>query len=213
VGTFRGEYREGVTPPLPGSPAIKAAYGECEQAARDYLGDDWRAGRLWLGVTVPSATGWGGGARWFRCELMEIVGKDDETVQARVGSVRGGLAGDRPLAFGCYQVTSKDDVVSAMVPLDCAKSHNAEFVGVHVPPDAPYVAPDDARWEAYHTACRGLIAKYVGISAETAKEAGSVASPSSKAEWERGNRGVRCHVWLETATTTGTLKGLGSLPD
>jgi Septum formation len=201
VGTLRGENGSGNAPPAEDSPAMRAAYGECEQESEDFLGDDWRAGRLWLGVTFPSPEGWTGGARWFRCDLIEVTSKEDDTPITRTASLKDALSGERPLGFSCYQVTSKNDTVTEMKPLDCTASHNAEFVGVYEPPD-----------DAYHAACRNLIAKYVGISSSTAKNAGSVASPFSKEEWERGNRGVRCHVWLEDKKTTKSLKGAGSLP-
>ena len=212
VGTFRGEYGSGDAPPANNSPAMRAAYGECEQAVRDFLGDDWRAGRLWLGVAMPSQKGWTGGARWFRCDLVEVRSKDDDTPVPRRASLRKALGGERPLGYTCFQVTSKDNSVDEMKPLACNQSHNAEFVGVYVPPEAPYTKPDDARWSSYHSACRGLIAKYVGVSASSAKAAGSVASPFSQEEWERGNRGVRCHLWLEDQKVTKSLKSAGSLP-
>jgi hypothetical protein len=212
VGTFRGENGAGDTPPGDNTPAVRAAYTDCEQAARDFLGDDWRAGKLWLGITLPSDKAWSGGARWYRCDLIEVTSKDDDTPVARTASLKDGLRGDRPVGFGCYQVTSKNDVVEEMKPLPCTQSHNAEFVGIYVPPDTAYVKLDDARWNSYHTACRNLMAKYIGISAAKAKNVGSVASPFSQEEWERGNRAVRCHVWLENKRTTKSLKGAGSVP-
>jgi hypothetical protein len=212
VGTFRGEHGSGNQPPANDSPAIRAAYAECERAARDFLGDDWRAGRLWLGITLPTSKAWGGGAKWFRCDLIEVKSKDDDTPVARTASLKGALSGEREVGYSCYQVTSKNDVVSEMKPLDCNQQHNAEFVGVYVPSDGAYVKPDQARWDSYHSACRNLMSKYVGISSSTAKNAGSVASPYSEEEWERGNRGVRCHIWLETKKISKSLKGAGSLP-
>jgi hypothetical protein len=212
VGTLRGEDGSGNSPPAEDSPAMRSAYRECEQEAENFLGDDWRAGRLWLGVAFPSADGWTGGARWFRCDLIEVTSKDDDTPITRTASLKDALKGERPLGFTCYQVTSKNDTVSEMKPLECTQSHNAEFVGVYVPPDAAYQTLTQARWDAYHSACRNLIAKYVGVSTSTAKNAGSVASPFSKEEWERGNRGVRCHIWLEDKKTAKSLKGAGALP-
>ncbi|HWG98995.1 MAG TPA: septum formation family protein [Pilimelia sp.] len=214
VGTFRGDAGSASAPPEDDTPAIRAAYTECEQAAKDFLGDDWRTGRVYLSVTLPTGSAWGGGARWFRCDLAEVRGKDDQSPVTRTGSLKDALRGGRgPLRYGCYQVTSRNDRVESMKPVPCTQAHNAEFVGVHVPPDAPYTRLTDARWSAYHTACRSLIARYIGVSVNTARRAGSVASPLGEDEWRRGNRGVLCHVWFEDKNLRKSVKGAGALPD
>ena len=43
-----------------------------------FVGAPWRTGRLWIGVTQPSAAAWAGGARWFRCEVLEISSIEDD---------------------------------------------------------------------------------------------------------------------------------------
>jgi hypothetical protein len=217
VGTLRGEHAEGSTPPTAGSPAVAAAYTECEQAARSYLGDDWRAGQMWLGIALPSSKGWGGGARWFRCDMVETTPDDDDDVDkgvARTASLKDGLRGERPVGLGCARMTSGSDAtIEETTPVECKRTHNAEFVGVYVPPAGPYTTLTRSRWASYYASCRGLIAEYVGISVSTAtRTAGVVAFPYSQAEWERGNRGVRCYLWLDKTNTSKSVKGAGAVP-
>ena len=101
---------------------------ECEDRAEEYLGAGFRQGRLWLGVAVPSEPGWEGGARWFRCDVMEVESVYGDPVQ-REGSLAGKLADDPALRLGCYTVEVADGAVERMSPVGCDQPHQAEFVG------------------------------------------------------------------------------------
>src|SRR5262249_38684474 len=131
VGTFTGGVAERTTAPAETSTEFKAAVGECDTEAKDYLGDDWRAGNLQLGVVLPSEKAWSGGGRGLRCELSEIdTVANSGDAKPRSGSMRDGLAGDRPLALGCYTVTSADDEIDSVDPIACDQQHDAEYAGV-----------------------------------------------------------------------------------
>jgi hypothetical protein len=215
VGTLRGAAAGGGTTPEVNSPAARAAYEECEDKARDFLGDDWRAGNLWLGVTLPGVKGWKGGARWFRCVLIEAKSADSYVPVTREASLRGALRdeGEDGPRLGCSLMTLKDGVITETKPLECTRSHNAEFVGMYVPPDGAYVEMTQARWESYYAGCYPAIARHLNVSLREAKTAGVVAFPFSKAEWERGNRGVRCHIWLGADERIAkSLKGARAVP-
>src|SRR5688572_20244461 len=57
VGAFVGKAAGLTAPPARTSVEIREAYAECDRRATAYLGEDFRHGRLWLGVVVPSASG------------------------------------------------------------------------------------------------------------------------------------------------------------
>jgi hypothetical protein len=211
VGSFSGAAAQRTSPPRPGSAELRAAFAECDKQARTYLGNDWRNGRLWLGLTLPSAPAWEGGARWYRCEISELNDVENYgDIVAREGSLKDALAKASELSLGCYTYTSErdDDRFAAAA---CTRSHNAEFVGVHMAPDVPYPAKD-ADWDRYHTACRKLVAKYAKVpdDGNLKYRTGTVLVPNGDVEWKNGNRGIRCYAWLSDKKLTRSLNGIGT---
>jgi Septum formation len=211
VGSFSGAAAERTSPPRAGSPELRAAFAECDRQARAYLGNDWRNGRLWLGVTLPSVPAWEGGARWYRCEVSELddVENYGDTV-SRTGSLKGALAKASALNLGCYNyVATADD--GRFTAVACTKSHNAEFVGVHVAPNVPYPAKD-SDWDRFHAACRRLVAAYAKVpdDGNLKYRTGTVLVPNGDVEWKNGNRGIRCYAWLSDRKLTRTLRGIGT---
>jgi Septum formation len=212
VGKFEDGDIDPSSPPASGSAPMKTAYGECATKANEYLGADWRAGRSYLGVVLPSTDAWTGGARWYRCDLMETVSKDDNDFVARSASIKGALSGAKPLAYSCYAVKLKNSSVDKMNPTACTRSHNAEFVGVYTAPEGSYKSPDRATYDSYHKACRSLVARWANVpnDGNTVYRYGTIVTPLGRTEWERGNRGVLCHVWLDKKKLTRSLKGAGT---
>jgi hypothetical protein len=217
VGEFTGEVADRVTPPPEGSPEWREAYAACDQAATDYLGADFRHGMLWLGVTVPSVAAWEGGARWFRCELAPFD-PHAGTFEERLGSLAGALEAESELRLGCYQaVTSGEDSdVEEMRPRDCDEPHNSEFVGVWRAPDVPY--PDRAEEDSarlVHDGCLELVAEYADVPVDGDLEfrSGTIGFWMSEEEWDNGDRGLRCYLWLERELTESVRgAGTGGLP-
>jgi hypothetical protein len=211
VGSFTGAGTERTSPPRAGSPELRAAFAECDRRTRDYLGNDWRRGRLWLGVTLPSTPAWEGGARWYRCEVSELddVENYGDTVP-RTGSLKGALARPSALSLGCYNYVSTrgDERFTAVA---CTKAHNAEFVGVHMAPVMPYPVKD-ADWDRFHTACRKLVARFANVpdDGNLKYRTGTVLVPNGDVEWTNGNRGIRCYAWLSDTKLTRTLRGVGT---
>ncbi|HEU4423959.1 MAG TPA: septum formation family protein [Pilimelia sp.] len=213
VGTFTGTAASGASPPAAGSPPLRTAYAECDKQARDYLGSDFRYGRLWLGVVVPSSEGWRGGARWFRCEAVEKADHENfgETVN-RTGSLKGALRSTSPLNLTCYQVKAKDSgIIESRTPAPCSSSHNSEFAGVFTASATSYPAKS-ADWDRLHDSCRKVIAKYVGLpdDGDLKYRTGTVVVPGAQDDWVVGNRGVRCYLYLSDKTFTRSLKGAGT---
>lgn len=212
VGAFGGAAAGLAAPPAPGSAELRTAFGECDASATGYVGDNWRAGRLWLGVATPSPAAWTGGARWFRCDLLEVNSvEDDGDPVTRTATLKGALAGPSPLRLGCYGVNlDAKGEVTTVTPAACAAKHNSEFAGVWMAPDVPFPAKR-SDWERFYTACRTVIAGYVGLPADAYVQfrTGVLALPGGQAEWKAGNRGVRCYLWLRNRSLSRSMKGAG----
>jgi len=212
-----GEYPEpaaaGSAPPAEGSPGAQAAYRTCDLKTTEYVGGPWRTARLWIGVTHPSAASWAGGARWFRCEVLEISSiEDDGDLVQRVGSLRDALADPgSDLLLTCYAIQlDRAGAIDTMPAAGCAAKHNAEFVGIWnaTGPDYP---KNDAVWEKFHDGCREIISAYAGVPDDANQEyrTGVVSLPGGEDVWALGDRGVRCYLWVDGTTLTSTVKGKG----
>ncbi|MEU4566385.1 septum formation family protein [Micromonospora sp. NPDC023956] len=209
VGTFAPTVT--ALPAVDSSP-MRAAFAECDTRTSAYVGDEWRAGRLRLGVALPSTVGWAGGARWYRCDVTEVdtVERSGRTV-LRSGSLRDALKAASPLRLGCQNARTGPELgVQAVTPADCAKAHNAEFVGVWKAPDTPYPAKP-ADWAPVHTGCWSVLARYAGLPADSYLRFRTdlVVRPPGQGRWKAGDRGVRCYLWLSDRTVTRSLKGAG----
>ena len=207
VGTFEGEAGERVSPPEPGTAGWRDAFRRCEDGAADYLGADFRHGPLWLGVTVPTVTAWEGGARWLRCDVVEL-----ETA-LREGSLAGALSSPSDLALGCFVANVDDDgLVAALDPVACDETHDTEFVGVWHSPDSLYPSEDDdSAWQRIHQGCRELVAEFadVPLDADLPFRTGTIAVPMEPVDWDNGDRGIRCYLWLDGFETDQSLRGAG----
>ncbi|MFF5053366.1 septum formation family protein [Micromonospora sp. NPDC000663] len=208
VGAFPAQR---ATAPAGGSAELRGAFAECDTRATGYVGDDWRAGRLRLSVALPSGPGWAAGSRWFRCDLTELnTVEAAATVVVRSGSLRDALKSPSPLRLGCQQTRGAAGRVQTLVPVECGRQHDAEFVGVWRAPDTPYPTKD-ADWAPLYTGCRSALGRYVGVpdDAELRFRSGVVVRPPGAGRWRVGDRGVRCYLWLSDRTVTASLKGAG----
>ncbi|MCA2215891.1 septum formation family protein [Jidongwangia harbinensis] len=213
VGRYPDPAAEADAPPADGSAGAREAYRTCDQKTTAYVGGQWRTARLWVGVTRPTAAAWTGGARWFRCEVLEISTiEDDGGLVMRVGSLRDALR-DRtsPLRLACYAIEmDAAGAITTMPATPCAAGHNAEFVGIWYADDLPYPT-QDKEWGPFHAGCRNLIAAYVDVpnDADLQFRTGVVSLPGGADVWALGDRGVRCYLWVDAATLTSSLKGKG----
>jgi|HigsolmetaAR206D_1030411.scaffolds.fasta_scaffold00212_23 hypothetical protein len=211
VGTFTGSL-DATTPPAAGSAPRRAAYAECDRQARSFLGADWRVARLWLGVAIPSERAWLAGARWFRCDLVEVIEVEENGLPtSRTGSLEGALRSPGPLHLTCYAATvDRNRQVDRMPAVDCDKPHNSEFAGVwQAPEDLGY--PDEERdWQAFFDGCYGVVARYVEVPHSSVRfRTAVVALPARPDDWKAGDRGVRCYLWSSDRRLTRSLKGAG----
>jgi hypothetical protein len=219
VGTYSTVASAASEPPAKGSAGAIAAYAECDTKTTAYVGAPWRAGRLWIGVVQPTPEAWTGGARWFRCDVVEVSSvEDDGGLVQRAGSLRDALApSSSPLRLGCYGIKlNAAGAIDTMPATSCVTAHNAEFVGVWAAGDVPYPEAAGTDWKPFHDGCRKLIATYVGVpnDANLQFRTGVVSLPGGPDVWAAGDHTVRCYLWLDAAKLTSTLKGKGpkSLP-
>jgi hypothetical protein len=214
VETYPPEAAMRTAPPEKGSPDAEAAYAACSARATTFVGGPWHTGRLWLGVVNPSPAAWTGGARWYRCDLLEISSvEDDGDLVARTGSLRDSLAtAGSPLTLACYGVlVDATGAIDTMPAKPCTEAHSAEFVGVWTAPaDAKYPKAD-ADWATFHKGCRALIATYAAVPNDKNLEfrTGVVSLPGGEDVWAAGDRAVRCYLWVAGASFTSTVKGKG----
>lgn len=215
VGEYTGAAAESEQPPGGPSAGGRAAYRICDSRTTDYVGGQWRAARLWIGVTNPSPAAWSGGARWYRCEVVELDSvEDDGALVQRRGSLRGALADeDSGLALTCYAIKLDDaGAIDAMPAAGCDETHNAEFVGVWEAPDDASYPKGDATWDGFHDGCRTLVATYVGVpdDGDLRYRTGVVSLPGNAEVWAQGDHSVRCYLWLDGGRLTSSLEGKGT---
>jgi hypothetical protein len=214
VGTYPDPAAEASAPPAEGSAGASAAYRTCDVETTAYVGGQWRTARLWIGVTFPSEAAWKGGARWFRCEVLEISSiEDDGGLVQRVGSLKDALREPKSdLLLTCYAVRlDSSGAIDTMPATSCAAKHNAEFVGIWYARDLPY-PKDDKTWAKFHAGCRSVIASYVGVpdDAEQQYRTGVVSLPGGDDVWALGDHSVRCYLWVDGVTLTSSLQGKGA---
>jgi Septum formation len=214
VGEYPDPAAEAAAPPAEGSAGARAAYRVCDAQTTEFVGAPWRTGRLWIGVTHPSPAAWTGGARWFRCEVLEISSiEDDGGLVMRLGSLEDALkTTSSDLRLTCYAIQlDSAGAISTMPSAGCNATHNAEFVGVWQAGSLPYPKTDE-QWADFHDGCRKLIATYTGVpdDADLQYRTGVVSLPGGEDVWALGDRGVRCYLWLDGASLTSSLKGKGT---
>lgn len=214
VGVFSGADADRISPPPLGSPAMRGAFAECDVKVKQFVGADWRGGRLTVQVVPPSPQGWAGGGRWYRCDMFELDALDGGTARdhpndhaiERTGTLRDVLTRPTPLAYSCFN----EDRWGYLRPVACDKPHRFEYVGILTVPDASY-----ARFETdpnrIHQGCLSVIAAYVNVpdDAKMRYRTGTTFRPPSEEAWERGDRGVRCFLWSSDRDLTRSLKGAG----
>jgi hypothetical protein len=208
---YVGQFPAEVALPLPGTPDYAKAYDECEHKAKDFLGDEWFNGRLYLTLTVPLIRQWEGGGRWYRCELIETKTMYDPVVTTRNGSLAGSMTGAAPLAQHCAKVIdndTKDDSWDDLEAVDCATPHEAEFAGAFKA--AGIDEPTDKQREALYDNCWAVVAAFLH-GTKNGIRVGYLVWTTAGAAWKRGDHWVRCYVWAgENKKIVGSVKGIGN---
>jgi len=207
VGTFSGADATSDHVPADDSAGMRAAYTDCNHQAGDFLGGDWRTGRLELYVTPPPAAYWAAGARWYRCDLVVQTTPGSDRVDNLNGSLRGALTGDRRSARGCVNIAVKDDGIDRVEPADCGQPHSGEFAGIFDAPEGSQPTDNDLVGKG----CDQVNAAFVGVDASSMQyRAGRAVWGFMPAAWKQGNRGVQCYLWFDDKPVTGSKRGAGN---
>ncbi|MFC5008334.1 septum formation family protein [Dactylosporangium cerinum] len=217
VGT--GTVPDAAAPPAWDSDPSRAAFAECDKAAAAYLGGDWRGGRLFPVFRVPLPAVWQAGGRQFLCGIAEAA-DDLFAPLERTGSVKGGLAQDRPLALTCVQLTGDDldakgfyGAVEAVKPVACDVPHDTEFVGAWTAPAGEY--PNQLRLkELAGDACYLKIAQFLGISQTQLYQRADIYTfwtGLTASQWAIGDRTAHCFLNVSTKTPLrASIRNLGT---
>jgi hypothetical protein len=211
VGELTGAAAEAdAADPVEGSPAQLAAGLQCAGRASAYAGGDIRAAQLTIRPVLPTEKAWAGGARWFRCDMIQIVVGGDSAV-SREGTLKGLLptpAGAR-LKLACFNPVVSAVRVESMKPVPCAGRHHAEYVGRWAPAHPTQaLLNDDA---AAARGCRSVIAGYAGVpdDGNLKYRTGWIGFSPTSQDWNAGIRDVRCFLWLDDITITGSYRHAG----
>jgi hypothetical protein len=206
VGQFPAEV---TALPALGKPDYVRAFEECEAKAKEYLGNEWYSGRIYLDITVPLTRQWEGGGRWFRCELIEIQSMYVDTIVKREGALAGALRGDAPLALRCGNIVGKtpDNGWEDMTPVDCAQPHDAEYAGSFKAQSAE--EPTKEQWNTIYDGCWNVVAAFLGGSRDKI-QVGYLVWSSIEEDWQKGDHWVRCYAWGDSRKLVGSVKGIGN---
>lgn len=212
VGTFTGASAGQPATPKPGNSALRSAFADCDARARQFVGGDWRGGRLSVRLVPPSPPGWMGGNRWYRCDLFQttelegsILLGGDPAIE-RIGSLRAALAKPGPLAETCSDYSKYGDRYH--VPVPCGKPHRFEYAGTWTSPEKAY-AMLERDVDGIHSRCRSVIARYVNVFAPDLLRLGTMYRVPSEEEWSHGDRGIRCFLYSANRQLTRSLKNAG----
>ncbi|GIH18142.1 septum formation family protein [Rugosimonospora africana] len=213
VGTFTGADAARSQPPADGSPLLPNLYAQCQKGASDYLGGDWHAAMVFLGLVLPSGEAWAGGARWFRCDLVHLTDPDGTEV-VQDGTLKGDLSGPRTAAYGCLTVdTDNQRNVLSERPIDCAQPHAAEFAGTFTAPNVPWPSTAAARERLGDNGCVEVVAKFLGFANSDQWDNPAVGwweQSFDEDQWNLGDRTVQCFAYAFTKSGhfTGSVKGI-----
>jgi hypothetical protein len=208
VGTFTGAAATSQRPPVGGQDDV---YPDCAKRAADFLGAPSRGGNIAVKVVPPGDRAWWGGARWYRCDLVETALVTADAVP-RKGTLAKSLTGAAPLALRCFNPTIGGEHITRMAAVPCAKPHHAEFVGTWTAPAAmPYdTAQNDEK--RISKGCFSAIARYAKVpdDGKLRYRTGWIRYIAAETEWEHGERDIQCFLWLSDKTLTGSAKGRGN---
>jgi hypothetical protein len=217
VGAFSGELSSTEPPPLDG-PQRRSAYSTCDAQAREFLGGDWLAGRLFLYLYLPMDDEWAAGIRYFACTLAETQ-LDFSPAVRRTGTLKGSLAGPAPMAIACVDEAGEIRAdgfydASALTYVACDRPHNGEFIGVTAAPET--INPDDGAQQSrlLGPACWHLVSTYIGLSLAKLGQRRDIAvfwTGILRDSVKLGEHRARCY--LEVAANhlfNRSLKGIGA---
>jgi hypothetical protein len=206
VGQFTGAAAQLSSPPVAASAEMKAAWADCDAKTTEFLGGEWRDGRIWIGVSTPSNGNWSGGARWYRCEAAARESLWEGAVSS-TKSLKGEFGADSLLKYGCYHVEKES---ADFVDKACTEAHNAEYTGFFI---VGYAWADlKNHSDEFLGKCRSIIAKYAGVPDDrnVKYRTGVWVERPTLVDYNAGDTTMRCYMWLGNENKTRSIKGAGN---
>jgi hypothetical protein len=196
--------------PVDGSAAQLAAGLECTKRASAYAGGDFRGAQLTVRPVLPTEQAWEGGARWFRCDLLQIQLGGDSAV-SREGTLKGLLptSAGAALKLTCFNPSVGTSRIDSMTPTSCSGKHHAEYAGQWAPRNPTLELLSDDAQDA--KGCNGVIAAFAGVpnDGNLRYRTGWIGFSPTADDWNAGIRDVRCFLWLDDLTVTGSYRKAG----
>ncbi|GAA2610944.1 hypothetical protein GCM10010399_47280 [Dactylosporangium fulvum] len=213
VGHFTGNLADGSTPPA--LEEMTAAYTECDDAAKSYLGAAWQAGRTHLLIVPPTKAQWAGGARFFRCDVGALR-TEAGYLEPRKTTLKDSLKAGGELLLGCgTQVGVNADTWDDITPTACTAPHDVEFVGAVESKAQTYPADDKSYESAFADRCEQALLNYTGMTPSHFGKQRSLYfgywMTAGQQEWKAGNRTARCYAMLDKKKISRSLKGAGNI--
>lgn len=168
----------------------KGAEAGCRRSAEEFLGGplaDARVRLRRLNYVRSDYTS-------LACALV-VVSDSDDTPALHTGSLRGTMAGDRPLAIACGRY--QDGVLEY---LTCAEPHSAEYVGSLV---------DGGE---HDVSCRQAAAGYLGLSVDQLAARRELQTHWLATPRDGGRTGCVVVAASGKDVLTASVKGLGTGP-
>jgi hypothetical protein len=194
---FVGNLDDSADPPYPGAATLAQAWKDCDKQASIYLGRPWTDAMIRLRLAMPSTTAWESGARWVRCDVLQIEGfYEAETTVMRTGSLRGAVPDH--LMIGCVQEKEdKDGYVESLTRVPCSSPHNAEYGG-SFRGDGYAFPMKDTSWRPFYGGCDDELAGFLGVSDSAMYKFGNLPDIAAvdQQQWKAGQHVVRCYVWM-----------------
>ncbi|GHJ48337.1 hypothetical protein Cs7R123_56790 [Catellatospora sp. TT07R-123] len=186
----------------PTTDAMDKAYQDCDGMARRFLHEDWRNGKLEIGVFHTKSASRSDGVRWWECALIPYYAYDSPN------STDQDLSGGIPakLRYGCQTLNEVNGKLADIHDVACSTPHQAEYTGAIVMPVGTKYPTDAASWKSIHTRCRAVVAAYVGVS-KSYPDMDIYSEPlRTRDDWAK-RRDVRCFIYLWPKKMTGSAKG------
>jgi hypothetical protein len=66
-------------------------------------------------------------------------------------------------------------------------------------------------WNQIHAGCLGLVAEFADVpdDDDLSFRSGTIAVPMARDDYDYGDRGIRCYLWVDGADFTESLAGAG----
>ncbi|WP_144123970.1 septum formation family protein [Catellatospora sichuanensis] len=206
------EVRTGAGMPLDPKSRAQALAG-CRAKADAHLRGTWWRQRVGVRLGLPGKEARRAGASWYSCELRELAQvsiSGSQPLYLPHSTRLSDSAAPERRVIRCAQLDTDAEtlLLVSLREVDCREPHNAELAGFIEGPlamDYPSTKQLTGRYvrRKLSDQCRRDLAGFV--SDPRLRYDFWPAQVAGADDWELGDHGVRCFVWLGERTVTGSL--------